>query len=181
MSTGKRSQGHFNPRSREGSDRFSGTAAIFCRQISIHAPAKGATNVHVKVAPDAIDFNPRSREGSDKIANDANSANADFNPRSREGSDQILLTQFRWTLISIHAPAKGATLYLHSCHIMYQISIHAPAKGATGFSRALFATHIQISIHAPAKGATWYKCSKCGGALISIHAPAKGATPTLTI
>ena len=34
-------------------------------------------------------------------------------------------------LISIHAPAKGATLFLSSHAILQSISIHAPAKGAT--------------------------------------------------
>ena len=34
-------------------------------------------------------------------------------------------------LISIHAPAKGATLFLSSHAILKSISIHAPAKGAT--------------------------------------------------
>ena len=36
---------------------------------------------------------------------------------------------------------------------MYRISIHAPAKGATVLTVAV-AAHIAISIHAPAKGAT---------------------------
>ena len=34
-------------------------------------------------------------------------------------------------IISIHAPAKGATLYFCICVLLIQISIHAPAKGAT--------------------------------------------------
>ena len=33
--------------------------------------------------------------------------------------------------ISIHAPAKGATLFELAMEEHYQISIHAPAKGAT--------------------------------------------------
>ena len=32
-----------------------------------------------------------------------------FNPRSREGSDWLLWFFFRFSVISIHAPAKGAT------------------------------------------------------------------------
>ena len=57
------------------------------------------------------------------------------------------------TLISIHAPAKGATMYPAEASDQQRISIHAPAKGAT-----LLATSGRnvpsISIHAPAKGAT---------------------------
>ena len=33
-----------------------------------------------------------------------------FNPRSREGSDLLLVSKSAITNISIHAPAKGATL-----------------------------------------------------------------------
>ena len=55
--------GHFNPRSREGSDGVRrGVGAI--QGISIHAPVKGATLLSRAKHID-INFNPRSREGSD--------------------------------------------------------------------------------------------------------------------
>ena len=58
------------------------------------------------------------------------------------------------TLISIHAPVKGATT-LDQIIFNYggKISIHAPVKGATG-GRRMTATEYLISIHAPVKGAT---------------------------
>ena len=80
------------------------------REISIHAPAKGAT----------------------KSENSQPCYHSHFNPRSREGSDAA--STFAFTdlrLISIHAPAKGATLPCTGSVILCQISIHAPAKGAT--------------------------------------------------
>ena len=55
--------------------------------ISIHAPAKGATTVHLL-------FHIRSMN---------------FNPRSREGSDTLNWYVLPLMIISIHAPAKGAT------------------------------------------------------------------------
>ena len=55
------------------------------------------------------------------------------------------------------------------------ISIHAPAKGAT-YRVSLMMTGYFISIHAPAKGATAACVPRAVGAIISIHAPAKGAT-----
>ena len=55
--------------------------------ISIHAPAKGATVLTGSCQIRVHNFNPRSREGSDTI---------------QTGADVL-------TLISIHAPAKGAT------------------------------------------------------------------------
>ncbi len=59
-------------------------------------------------------------------------------------------------IISIHAPARGATrstsVSIKGCP---RISIHAPARGATvGKSKYFF--HVYISIHAPARGATLY-------------------------
>ena len=56
-------------------------------QISIHAPAKGATFSAYRCIPSKWNFNPRSREGSDIN-------NCHF---------------FHILSISIHAPAKGAT------------------------------------------------------------------------
>ena len=135
MNTSRRSgiEIHFNPRSREGSDYYCGD--------ELYA---------------GEDFNPRSREGSDGIKKVAKQLEADFNPRSREGSDQGETGAKGDKGISIHAPAKGATvlqlvvLRLNSVfqstlprrerrqipgqmEIGDMISIHAPAKGATAF------------------------------------------------
>ena len=55
---------HFNPRSREGSDLGvigEGTNI----NISIHAPARGATGIGLFYVQFFTYFNPRSREGSD--------------------------------------------------------------------------------------------------------------------
>ena len=54
-----------------------------------------------------------------------------FNPRSREGSDTIHIISVNKSIISIHAPAKGATTFSLSLRRIIKISIHAPAKGAT--------------------------------------------------
>ncbi len=77
--------------------------------------------------------------------------------------------------ISIHAPAKGATLQIDKTLIKGEISIHAPAKGATYQTTTSSLMRGQISIHAPAKGATQFK-KNIFLQVISIHAPAKGAT-----
>ena len=55
--------------------------------------------------------------------------------------------------ISIHAPARGATVRRFCATSMTEISIHAPARGATR-SCSCKQTAFQISIHAPARGAT---------------------------
>ena len=41
------------------------------------------------------------------------------------------ITYLRSGQVSIHAPAKGATLFYTLINIYKHVSIHAPAKGAT--------------------------------------------------
>ena len=102
---------YFNPRSREGSDKH--LPLRHCkRYISIHAPAKGAT-----------------QHNSSRLVPVHN-----FNPRSREGSDTRCLTTLYSVRISIHAPAKGATLphVPISIHVRFQSTLprrerHSPA------------------------------------------------------
>ena len=99
--------------------------------ISIHAPARGATgsrrnrkgdNIFQSTLPRGerlaqlshcitqFYFNPRSREGSDRRAFYMSDLWKNFNPRSREGSDAAEEIGFSPVRISIHAPARGATL-----------------------------------------------------------------------
>ena len=77
----------------------------------------------------------------------------DFNPRSREGSDELPELLHFAVFISIHAPAKGATLRPDPAWTLQPISIHAPARGATGIVDLIDFFYV-ISIHAPARGAT---------------------------
>ena len=101
---------YFNPRSREGSDSLVIDFLHNCT-ISIHAPAKGATVLNGMGKQKSGDFNPRSREGSDSPRRIGPNAARNFNPRSREGSDACKCFKYiGYTLISIHAPAKGATI-----------------------------------------------------------------------
>ena len=54
-----------------------------------------------------------------------------FNPRSREGSDIDFCQLPCYALISIRAPARGATSCKRVSHADRHISIRAPARGAT--------------------------------------------------
>ena len=122
--------------------------------ISIHAPAKGATDFRLNFrCLFGISIHAPAKGATEKAIRRA-TYKMDFNPRSREGSDQAVNLQFIAVCISIHAPAKGATskgsLLLP---LFCVISIHAPAKGATKNMKEELQKLI-ISIHAPAKGAT---------------------------
>ncbi len=100
-------------------------------------------------------------------------------------------------IVSIHAPAWGATSWTGEAEVWWDVSIHAPAWGATvdGDKDSEF---FNVSIHAPAWGATKNRrrqpprldCfnprPRVGGDSaqtlarmkpeVSIHAPAWGAT-----
>ena len=150
-------------------------------EVSIHAPAKGATIAIGKPTLCTICFNPRSREGSD----------------DRRGGVSV------GAAVSIHAPAKGATFTVAKKAYFAVVSIHAPAKGATRaveccersprfqstlprrerrYYRGISSRSLLVSIHAPAKGATVFSASLFGFPVqVSIHAPAKGATLYTTI
>ena len=75
---------------------------------------------------------------------------------------------------------KGATRPWPLLVVLVVISIHAPAKGATAQRKAL-TRWAKISIHAPAKGATTAVLQLTAHWYISIHAPAKGATENLLL
>ena len=77
----------FNPRSREGSDNIAWLYYWNIPSISIHAPARGATQFTVHRKMFRTYFNPRSREGSDVTNRISFAQYRNFNPRSREGSD----------------------------------------------------------------------------------------------
>ena len=100
-------------------------------------------------------------------------------------------------MVSIHAPAWGATHDTKSPHLTdwfqstlphgerpqnvitiykaHPVSIHAPAWGAT--MRMMWALRsYYVSIHAPAWGATSYHEQRQQLLAVSIHAPAWGAT-----
>ena len=77
-------------------------------------------------------FNPRARVGRDVSERNAVEQAKCFNPRARVGRD---------------LPEVGVAL------LVKVVSIHAPAWGATSLSRGIL-HHLRVSIHAPAWGAT---------------------------
>ena len=76
-------------------------------------------------------FNPRARDGRDTIPLPSLALRSDFNPRARDGRDDTEAVTRRMALISIHAPAMGATPRRCGQSSSAYISIHAPAMGAT--------------------------------------------------
>ena len=102
------SQSHFNPHSREGSDKR-------CKEYYLQH----------------YDFNPHSREGSDTGVEEKLEGYAISIHTPAKGVTSIRIDFGDGTAISIHTPAKGVTKSQISTIASQQISIHTPAKGVT--------------------------------------------------
>ena len=127
--------------------------------VSIHAPARGATpgdliavndtefqstpprggrrgagRVHLRCQRRFQSTPPRGgpARGTRRQGAVSTLGGAGFNPRPRAGGDAHAKQVARVTeLVSIHAPARGATLGRHVRGRAMIVSIHAPARGAT--------------------------------------------------
>ena len=101
-------------------------------KISIHAPAKGATRIYVFWKLFRQYFNPRTREGCDKKYYPFHPIISYFNPRTREGCDLYAPTQnTNGNRFQSTHPRRVRHEQLRAIPIRIDISIHAPAKGAT--------------------------------------------------
>ena len=97
-----RPRGARRPRAAEGRDD---------QVVSIHAPARGATAADKKFCPIFQCFNSRAREGRDAGRGANSEQTYRFNSRAREGRDMLrLFERGRREEVSIHAPARGATI-----------------------------------------------------------------------
>ena len=150
-------------------------------------------------------FYSRSRRGSDDITEwGTRMSENGFDPTLPQGErpERSIFSPPLFALVSIHAPAGGATRRsMKKLAIQQRVSIHAPAGGATS-RRAVSSKesywflstlpqgerrerenvtsgHLAVSIHAPAGGARSAKLAHDPRQIcVSIHAPAGGATST---
>ena len=122
--------------------------------ISIHAPAKGATNCILCIAF-ALQY---------------------FNPRSREGSDIISLQGGFVMEISIHAPAKGATIFVGQCFLSLFNFNPRSHEGSDFNHPPSFILCTDFNPRSREGSDSKRFCFILDPCTISIHAPAKGAT-----
>jgi len=102
-------------------------------EVSIHAPARGATWQTGQGCAAPNKFQSTHPHG---VRRPEPCSYADykesFNPRTRTGCDTwTKLDELVTHLVSIHAPARGATLGWKNLFPSASVSIHAPARGAT--------------------------------------------------
>ena len=122
----------FNPRPRAGGDVYSvyqfdgilmfqstpprggrpaaGRRGCTRPTVSIHAPARGATDGCIQGFNRVDGFNPRPRAGGDQSSPSRSGPPQCFNPRPRAGGDACLRAGVKPRFVSIHAPARGATM-----------------------------------------------------------------------
>ena len=123
-------------------------------QVSIHAPAWGATLVRLSVDSRRMFQSTRPR-GARRVAGRRESLSRRlvcFNPRARVGRDVEVDAAMPYRGVSIHAPAWGATAadapVQSGC--TFQSTRPRGARRASASTRSAGA----VSIHAPAWGAT---------------------------
>ena len=124
-------QRDFNPRSREGSDIGSMGACKQGYQISIHAPAKGATKkfqIHVDKNQFQSTLPRRERRCLIHLLDSKIIFQSTLPRRERHIRGVIMArkAEFQSTL-----PRRERHPYINDINTLKKISIHAPAKGAT--------------------------------------------------
>ena len=167
----------FNPRSRKGSDLHGWLNRLFdlkfqstlpqgerplderdswtCLQVSIHAPARGATYIRCCAHFPITLFQSTLPQGERPFGIITLLGFFEFQSTLPQGERQILyLLRFFDCTVSIHAPARGATEFLKRKRLEDEVSIHAPARGATRCHNQRQRVQLPVSIHAPARGAT---------------------------
>ena len=121
---------YFYSHPREGGD-IEDSNFVERQYISIHAPAKGATIITDEKYHNVTDFYSRPREGGDILSVLIRQVLLHFYSRPREGGD-ILSVLIRQVLLHFYSrPREGGDVSHYCISIFHTISIHAPAKGAT--------------------------------------------------
>ena len=141
----------FNSRAREGRDSASLLFEIPSR-VSIHAPARGAT----------LDLDELLGDGMFQFT------------RPRGARQERPASTHRWHLFQFTRP-RGARQKVSGKGVRRQIvSIHAPARGATtGWRNGCGERMFQFTRPRGARPDFWERRCSIG---VSIHAPARGAT-----
>jgi len=121
-------------------------------------------------------FNPRSRAGSDSVCLTCQIPHRSFNPRSRAGSDPVISPNSTPAILFQSTLPRGERLLLRDGMAdLRLVSIHAPARGATtrrGVSLARFWFQSTLP-----RGERLPRPQRPGDPWsVSIHAPARGAT-----
>ena len=172
----------FNPRAREGRDRFRNGTISRLKSFNPRAREGRDLSGFVMGRFPASKFQSTRPRGARPFSHyEAGITLTRFNPRAREGRDRTLARMSKTQLcgrVSIHAPARGAT-HMDDALADYCKRFNPRAREGRDHNIVLSVTVSSVSIHAPARGATNPSPPITRNAQVSIHAPARGATSRL--
>jgi len=77
----------FNPRALAGRDEITDRVLTAQKQVSIHAPSRGATLWQAMINAKKDGFNPRALAGRDTLSANSSLCHVCFNPRALAGRD----------------------------------------------------------------------------------------------
>ena len=184
----------FNPRPAGGGDVQFELDPVPAEEVSIHAPAGGATATEVAESLRSFLFQSTPPQGGDENQLDHRVLVSGFNPRPAGGrlrfsSHHLQSLQFQSTppqggrppaayhppdhhRVSSTPPQGGRRIVLAPFQPLDSFNPR-PRRGATSAPR-LPAGSKTVSIHAPAGGATFFASFLIVPMIVSIHAPAGG-------
>ena len=129
--------------------------------VSIHAPARGATYRLFKTFTSKYKFQFTHPRGVRLYLPRSYGNRCSFNSRTRAGCDVLkALVNDLYSPVSIHAPARGATLSIFANCKDTIVSIHAPARGATANNYMDAAS--TASFNSRTRAGCDAACNRCG-------------------
>ena len=185
----------FNPRAREGRDRAGKHGRVVVG--GFNPRAREGRDLPEFVMPTVWHcFNPRAREGRDTAEITATCSVLSFNPRAREGRDHRVQLYNKGWRVSIHAPARGATIGTYNLFGYVAFQSTRPRGARRRMSRFSGLTSgfnpraregrddvVQSDRHKytgfnprAREGRDIEQVLYMGAISVSIHAPARGAT-----
>jgi len=166
----------FNPRARAGRDNLADLLGVVV-EVSIHAPARGATELEAdrRVVVEFQSTRPRGARLAGKMFP---AASLSFNPRARAGRDPgAYLLSLRCETFQSTRPRGARPEEMKGETEPSFVSIHAPARGAT-LGGELYPSCLQFQSTRPRGARPDSSCRGLDRVEVSIHAPARGATPS---
>ncbi len=119
-----------------------------------HAPARGATTARTFSSATSW-FQPTRPRGARRAQQWISVQLPRFQPTRPRGARPRHFARIETgTVVSTHAPARGATVRARRAGRRPRVSTHAPARGATVGQELAVVGGAHVSTHAPARGAT---------------------------
>ena len=166
--------------------------------VSIHAPARGATQtINTDSFFVAVSIHAPARGATWFCVLSVSYSKQFQSTRPRGARQEAASCMLNVEIVSIHAPARGATIsptrqssssprfnpraregrdIRTSRSLMTCGSFNPRAREGRDTNEEIIRENINVSIHAPARGATGMPDGRAFKVYVSIHAPARGAT-----